>query len=55
MGKNPRRYCNSVRTLVSFKVKLAEVEACEKRLFRFEEYQKAKAGEARLRAELTNG
>ncbi len=36
-----------------FKAKLAEVEACEKRLFRFEEYQKAKAGEARLRAELT--
>jgi hypothetical protein len=32
--------------------KRAEVEAKEKRLFQFEEYQKAKAGEPRLRAEL---
>ncbi len=34
------------------RAKLAESEACEKRLFRFEEFQKAKAGEVRLRAEL---
>lgn len=34
------------------KAKLAETEAKEKRLFQFEEYQKTKAGEPRLRAEL---
>jgi hypothetical protein len=34
------------------KVKRAEAEALEKGLFRFEEYQKAKADEARLRADL---
>lgn len=34
------------------KAKRAQVEVCEKRLFRFEEYQKAKASETRLRAEL---
>jgi hypothetical protein len=34
------------------KVKRGEAEALEKGLFRFEEYQKAKADEARLRAEL---
>ena len=34
------------------KVKLAEVEAKEKRLFQFGEYQTAKANEPRLRAEL---
>ena len=34
------------------KAKLAEVEACGNRLYRFEEYQKTKAGEAGLRANL---
>jgi hypothetical protein len=34
------------------KTKRAEVEAKEKRLFQFEEYQRAKANEPRLRAEL---
>jgi hypothetical protein len=36
------------------KVKQGQIEVAEKRLFQFEDYQKAKASEPRLRAELKN-